>query len=177
MNKIRITSGKYRGRMIKTTPDLRPTSELVRKAIFDILGQSLSQKTFLDLFAGSGAVGFEAISRDAQSVTLIDNIADHTRLIKENDLTLDVLSNVTILNVSVESFIQQNKTGFDIVFADPWYDSPLDLSAWDMSALLNTKGILVVEHNKNRPPIPNDKLKILTQKSYGNTALTFFTQA
>lgn len=176
MNKIRITSGKYRGRFIKTLPDLRPTSELVRKAIFDILGQSLDGKSFLDLYAGSGAVGFEAISRNALVVTLVDNISNHTKLIKDNAISLDVLDQIMVHNLGVENFLKQNKTKFDLIFADPWYESPLDLSTWDIPTLLNPEGVVIVEHDKKHPPIPNDQLKILSQKSYGNTALTFFTQ-
>lgn len=177
MNKIRITSGTYRGRFIKTLPDLRPTSELVRKAIFDILGQSLDGKTFLDLFAGSGAVGFEAVSRNAPDVTFVDNISSHTKLIKDNATTLDVGDRITIHTLSVEDFLKHNKVKFDIVFADPWYESALDLSTWDIPSFLVEDGVLIVEHDKKHLPIPNDKLKILNQKSYGNTALTFFTQA
>ena len=129
--RVRITSGEFRSRFIKTLPSLRPTSDLVRKALFDVLGSRIQDADFADLFAGSGAVGLEALSRGAKHATLIDDNPHHTKLMKANAASLGVEHKTTIRPSTVSHFIETNRQPFDIIFADPWYTEQIDISTWN----------------------------------------------
>jgi 16S rRNA (guanine966-N2)-methyltransferase len=175
MNRVRITSGQFGSRFIKTLPDLRPTSELVRKAIFDILGNQIEDARFLDLFAGSGSVGFEALSRGAKQATFIDNQSAHHQLLKSNAKTLAVEDLAIIRKMDVAAFLEANQTPYDIIFADPWYKDRLDISNWNRPELLTPHGLVIVEHDPKTEPTHGDGFRILNRKRYGDTALTFYT--
>ena len=177
MNRIRITSGELGGRFIKTLPDLRPTSELVRKAIFDILGDAVQGHTFLDLYAGSGSVGFEALSRGVTQATFIDSSPSHIQLIKSNALELSLVGQSIIRKMDVSGFLEANQTPYDFIFADPWYETILDITAWDSPNLLAPEGMIIVEHDTKVEPISGDNLRVLNRKRYGGTALTFYVRA
>lgn len=177
MTRVRITSGEYGGRFIKTLPTLRPTSDLVRKALFDILGETVQDANFLDLFAGCGAVGLEAISRGARQATFIDNDRAHTQLIKENCTSLGAEHQTIVRQMDVKNFLDANQTSYDIVFADPWYKEPLDLTDWKIDPLLSESGMIIVEHDNKTEPLPGPLLRQLNRKRYGDTTLTFYTRA
>ncbi|MEZ4210313.1 MAG: 16S rRNA (guanine(966)-N(2))-methyltransferase RsmD [Patescibacteria group bacterium] len=177
MSRIRITGGHLSGRFIKTIPSLRPSPEIARKALFDILGPSVQNKQFLDLFAGSGAIGFEALSRGANRATFIDKDRNHYQLIKQNaqDLGVSDLSIIRMMNV--DSFLEANQFPYDFIFADPWYEEALDITGWDNPSLLADNGIIIIEHRNDTEPIYPDAFKLLNRKRYGDTVLSFFTRA
>jgi 16S rRNA (guanine966-N2)-methyltransferase len=175
--RVRITSGEFGGRFIETAPTLRATADLVRKALFDILGDLVLDKTFLDLFAGSGSVGFEALSHGAAQATFIEKNREHFQLIKKNALTLRVVDRCIIRQMDVSAFIEANQTAYDIIFADPWYEEPLDISGWTSPNLLAPDGMIIVEQNKHSKLITGEGLRVLNQKRYGDTTLTFFVRA
>lgn len=177
MSRIRLTGGTLSGRFIKTIPSLRPSPEIARKALFDILGPSVEDKHFLDLFAGSGAIGLEALSRGATRATFIDKAKEHYQLIKSNANEIGVSDKSIIRMMDVDSFLEANQFPYDIIFADPWYEEPLDISGWDRPELLAEDGIIVVEHRKDTDPIFGDKLRLLNKKRYGDTTLSFFTRS
>ena len=81
---LRITAGKFKGNLINTLPTLRPAMELVHKAVFDVLNDKVVGANFLELFAGSGAIGIEAISRGATQVLFVEKDRNHYNLIKQN---------------------------------------------------------------------------------------------
>ncbi|MFH1355159.1 MAG: RsmD family RNA methyltransferase [Candidatus Omnitrophota bacterium] len=193
---MRITSGKYKGRVLKTPKEIRPTQEKVRKAVFDILGD-IEGLSFLELFAGSGAVGFEALSRGAGELTLVENNRICFAAINKNIEYLKI-SDCVVLCLDAERAIKnihRNKKQFDIIFMDPPYYqdfvSPLRsgvtvtgpgcslakktlqmLGAYDILAAC---GLVIVQHfKKDQLLISLDKLTILKQATYGDTALTFY---
>lgn len=172
--RVRITGGQLGGRFIKTLPSLRPTSDLVRKALFDILGEQIEGANFLELFAGSGSVGIEALSRGAAKVLMIEKNRQHYQLIKDNLVNLEnnLTANAAVRQMDVVDFIAANQIQYDIVFADPWYDDELDISNWEN--LLAPNGILVLEHSSQKPAPENPHLKNINHKRYGDTALTFY---
>lgn len=177
MTRVRITSGEFRGRFINTAPSLRATSDLVRKALFDILGDLVVNKSFADLFAGAGSVGFEAISRGASKVTFIENNREHAELIKKNAKSLEVGDRVMVRTMDVASFIEANQEPYDFIFADPWYEDTLDISRWASPKLLAPEGIIIIEQSKHNEPVVGDSLRVLNRKRYGDTTLTFYTRA
>jgi 16S rRNA (guanine(966)-N(2))-methyltransferase RsmD len=176
---MRIISGKHKGKYIKMPRGIRPTQDKVRKALFDILGD-IKGLSFLELFAGSGAVGFEAISKGAKEVTFIEEDGRCTRKIKENILVLQPLS-PRVIKLDVFKAIRklsQEAQRFDIIFLDPPYYRNLakktlqTLSSYD---ILTPYGLIVAQHFKKE--VLPDKLGVLNlfrQARYSDTILSFY---
>lgn len=122
-NRVRIIGGTHRSRVIRfiPRPGLRPTPDRVRETLFNWLGQDLSGRECLDLFAGSGALGLEAASRSARSVVLVDLDREVTGTLSENVRTL-AMTNVEVLRADALNFLQTDRRNFDIVFVDPPFD-------------------------------------------------------
>lgn len=118
--KVRIIGGKWRSRLLgfPAIPDLRPTSDRIRETIFNWLGQDLTGLRCLDLFAGSGALGFEAASRGAASVVMVDRDARAYHALQENKEKLQA-TQVECVKMDAMDFIRLNQRKFDVVFLDP----------------------------------------------------------
>ena len=122
-NQVRINAGVWRSRLLKF-PDsegLRPTPERVRITVFNWLGQELTGKACLDLFAGTGAFGFEALSRNAKNITMIENSRQAYQSLLQNK-TLLTAENCQILNQDALLFLANNTQKFDVIFCDPPYN-------------------------------------------------------
>lgn len=122
LNSVRINAGEWRSRVIKF-PDatgLRPTPERVRQTVFNWLGQDLTGFTCLDLFAGTGVMGFEALSRGAVVVTLIEKSLPAYKALMENKQLLKA-EHAQIYNQDALKFLSQNTQKFNLVFLDPPY--------------------------------------------------------
>ena len=151
-NQVRINAGVWRSRLLKF-PDvdgLRPTPERVRITVFNWLGQDLTGKTCLDLFAGTGAFGFEALSRNAKSVTMIENSRPAYNALLQNQTLLynqtSLAENCQIVNQDALLFLGNNTQKFDVIFCDPpynkgWLDKLLPL----LNQHLSADGMLYVE--------------------------------
>ena len=137
---IRITGGENRSRLLETpnTTLTKPTMDKVRAGVFSALGDSVINANVLDLFAGSGSYGFEALSRGAMRVTFVDSSKDAINTIKKNALTLKQ-ENIEIINSDVLAFLDGNSQEFSLIFADPPYK--LDVYEELIKALV-TKNIL-----------------------------------
>lgn len=121
-NQVRINAGVWRSRLLKF-PDaegLRPTPERVRQTVFNWLGQDLTGKTCLDLFAGTGVFGFEALSRNAKNVTMVEFSKAAFQALVQNKTMLQAL-NLQIHHQDALQFLSQNTQKFDIIFVDPPY--------------------------------------------------------
>jgi 16S rRNA (guanine966-N2)-methyltransferase len=119
---VRIVGGKWRSRML-VFPDavgLRPTPDRVRETVFNWLGQSLDGKLCLDLFSGSGALGFEALSRGAKQVVMVEQDAKVARALRENAAALGAEA-LEFVTADALKFVSRETRRFDVVFADPPY--------------------------------------------------------
>ena len=128
LNRVRVIGGAWRSRMI-TFPDhkdLRPTPDRVRETLFNWLGQDLSGRRCLDLFAGSGALGFEAASRGAQQVLMVERERSACAALEANRKTLGA-SQVQIVRADVLQFLRSGPSVYDVVFLDP----PFTAGVWD----------------------------------------------
>ena len=119
-NKVRIVGGEWRSRILSFTPrpDLRPTPDRVRETLFNWLGQDLNGKICLDLFAGSGALGFEAASRGATRVMMIERDARTFKALQEN-ITVLGAQTVELQRVDALEFLRAGRSKYDVVFIDP----------------------------------------------------------
>jgi 16S rRNA (guanine(966)-N(2))-methyltransferase RsmD len=123
LNTVRINAGEWRSRLIKF-PDatgLRPTPERVRQTVFNWLGQELTGQTCLDLFAGTGVMGFEALSRGATSVTLVEKSMPAYKAMLENKLLLKA-DKAQVLHQDAMLFLHANQQKFNLIFLDPPYN-------------------------------------------------------
>ena len=151
-NQVRINAGVWRSRLLKF-PDaegLRPTPERVRITVFNWLGQDLTGKNCLDLFAGTGAFGFEALSRNAKSVTMIENSRPAYNALLQNQTLLynqtSLAENCQILNRDALLFLANNSQKFDVIFCDPPYNKGwLDKLLSILNQYLIQDGLLYVE--------------------------------
>ncbi len=122
-NTVRINAGEWRSRLLKF-PDaegLRPTPERVRQTVFNWLGQDMTGLHCLDLFAGTGVMGFEALSRNAKTAVLVEKTPGVYRTILENKTALKA-DNAQVFNTDALVFLAQNRQPFDVIFLDPPYN-------------------------------------------------------
>jgi 16S rRNA (guanine966-N2)-methyltransferase len=156
---MRIISGVYGGRVLKSPADnrTRPTSDRLRETLFNVLSPRLDDETrFLDLCAGTGAIGIEALSRGAAFTTFVDRSKKACALIEENLDRLGVPEDSTdILGVTAETFAgREHVVPWDIAFFDPPYDSNYSLVVHEFgynATLLREDGLLIVEHHTKSP--------------------------
>lgn len=147
MNRVRIIGGELRSRLIGF-PDaegLRPTPDRVRETLFNWLGQTLHGRRCLDLFAGSGALGFEAASRGAQSVDMVERNRTVLRALQDNASKLGC-SNVSVHGRDGLEFASQDAARYDVIFIDPPYQSDYLPRLLDiLPQRLNESGVVYVE--------------------------------
>jgi 16S rRNA (guanine966-N2)-methyltransferase len=130
MNEVRIIGGAWRSRRIRfaSTPGLRPTPDRVRETLFNWLGQTLEGLHCLDLFGGSGALGFEAASRGAASVAIVERDAAAVRALRSNAEALQAMGVTIVAGDSLE-YVRTTSQRFDVVFLDPPFASDLTAAA------------------------------------------------
>lgn len=153
-NKVRIIAGQWRRRML-AFPDasgLRPTPDRVRETVFNWLGQSLHGKRCLDLFAGSGAMGFEAASRGAAQVVLVEKEKAAARLLEQNRQILKA-ENVRVQCMDAQHYIKGQDQRFDVIFVDPPYASDLlAVVLPQLPGLLQPDGMVYMESRRWTTP-------------------------
>lgn len=180
---MRIVGGNFRGRKLTSLPGAttRPTADRVKEALFNIWGQLTYDALVLDLFAGSGALGLEALSRGAQHVTFVEKDRKAIQIVRTNVQRLQVADRADVVQEDVFRYIDVlAKAGqtFDLITADPPYGDGLAgavAEALDRSNLLRSDGRLVIEHHR-REELPADlpNMKQIRVANYGDTRLTFF---
>ncbi|MDM7924034.1 MAG: 16S rRNA (guanine(966)-N(2))-methyltransferase RsmD [Pyrinomonadaceae bacterium] len=180
---MRVIAGTYRGRILKSPPDnkTRPTSDRLRETLFNILAPRIEGSRFLDLCAGTGAIGIEAVSRGAEHVTFVDRSRRACALIEENLDNLGVPEEVTeVSDLPAENFVgRKHDHGWDIVYLDPPYALDYSVVLFEFgteeSKLLNDDGVLIVEHHaKNELPDEIGLLRRWRVYKQGETRLSFY---
>jgi 16S rRNA (guanine966-N2)-methyltransferase len=185
---MRVIAGTYRSRILKSLKGLalRPTSDRLRETLFNVLGPNVSGARFLDLFAGTGAIGIEALSREANEVVFIENHAPTAKLIRQNLEALNIRSGFTVMSVDalrglavLASRKPPSGPGFDCIFLDPPYAAAEEYSRvlefLGTAELLAPGGIVVAEHRRNFDLLEEvgalKKFRVLKQ---GDAALSFY---
>jgi len=187
---MRISGGVAKGRRTATEKlpgrkmpgeRLRPTSSKVREALFDIIRNRLESAHFVDLYAGSGTVGLEALSRGAEHVVFVEPDKLRTVMIQKNIESLGFSGNASISKTDAENFLRKaalESSGYDILFLDPPYRSEEIEKVLPLiggSKILNDEGLVIVEHFiKKTPPRVAGSLILSKQYRYGDTMLTLY---
>lgn len=166
---------------------IRPTSDLIRKSAFDFLGEGIEGSDFLDLFAGSGAVGLEAISRGAKNVTFVEKEPKNISVIEENLVLLELplaeredryfdVKKLDVFAAIKELSVEKKK--FDIIFIDPPYDRELarktlkTLCAYD---IVKPTSLVIFQHEKNEAlPPEQGRFSIIRERKFGASYLTVY---
>lgn len=170
---MRITGGIYRGREIKSplTSVTHPMGSREKLALFNAILPYLPQKSVLDAFAGSGALGIEALSRGAKNVVFCEKSSKVAQTIRQNIKNLNLGQQTSVIVSSVEQLPTTQK--FDIVIADPPYDKFNQNQLVHLSNLIADQGIIVISHPADwQPELPN--FKLLSTKSYAAANLSIF---
>lgn len=182
---MRIIAGSSKGKRLftpKAEKRIRPALDQVKEAIFSILF-SVEDERVLDIFAGTGSLGLEAISRGAKNVIFVDASAIARELIEKNILVCDCKQQAIILQMHADRAIRQlgaRNAIFDLIFIDPPYERDLVNETLALTArrqLLAPKGRIVIEHHPNEAVIAPDGLNLTDQRKYGQTLISFLTHA
>ena len=182
---MRVVAGTQKGRDIKNPQgwDCRPTSARVREALFSILSAHVAGAQVLDLYAGTGAIGIESLSRGARHVVFVENQAKTAWILRDNIERCGYTRQCIVLTRNVETFLTappacHDPLAFDIVFADPPYqrtDLTQLLERLSLSGTLAPDGRAILEHETRRPvPTRVGSLTQTRQARYGDTTLTFY---
>ena len=182
---MRIITGKYRSRNLKSPPslDVRPSSHRLRETLFNVIAPRIQGVRFLDLCAGSGAIGIEALSRGAAHATFVDRSRKMFALIKANLELFQISKDEwSVIQAEATAFLKQaarKNESWDIVFCDPPYAIDyleiLESLATTTSSLLTETGLLIVEHrHKKELPAEIGNLRRARLLKQGDSALSFY---
>lgn len=184
---IRIVAGEFRSRILQVleSPELRPTTDRVREAIFSVVGNHVDLETarVLDLFAGTGALGLEALSRGAKSVTLVERSRKHAACIRQNIALLDVADRTIVVEGAVGAYLaasEGKQNSFDLVLCDPPYGEIPEQEFLDVlwaSSMLQPGGIVVWEGAVTDDLSGHSELsrsRFLKERRYGKTFVRFY---
>lgn len=182
---MRIIAGRFKGIRIPSPRkgNVRPTTDRVREALFSILGSAVDRANVLDLFAGTGTFGFEALSRGASSVVFVDHDRDIARILGATAKALGIEGQVRILNLPVSKaakHLREAGNQFGIVFLDPPYGEqvvPKLFAGPDLPSLLEPEGLLVVESEANAPECAAPSaLRRSFSRRYGDTLIEIYVR-
>jgi len=172
---LRVAGGEARGRRLKAPKGIRPTQGMVKEAIFNLIGAGIADALVLDLFAGSGALGIEALSRGAAGVTFVDREPRGLAILRQNLATLDLKAHATVVRADVVRWLEASPEaikGAGVVFMDPPYeDVVLDRALKVIDREVGGATVLV-EHSRRQELPPLIRLRVDRQRRYGDTMVS-----
>jgi 16S rRNA (guanine966-N2)-methyltransferase len=174
---IRVVAGEFRGRRLAVGPGVRPTTERAREALFSIVGSGVRGARVLDAAAGSGALGFEALSRGAREVHFVEADRRVARVLDSNASVLGVNHRVRVAVRSVAAYLKLDRpAGFDLVFFDPPWADPVTGEMEGLWSALADEGTFVVERGSGGDPWPGAPVAPEVRK-YGTTVLFLYRRS
>lgn len=180
MMAVRVSGGQYKGRTLRVAPGaaIRPSSQIVRSALFSIISPYLENASVLDLFAGTGSLGIEALSRGALSAHFVENNHKQCITLSKNLDGFSFKNETKVFPVSVEKALETLTGSYDLVFLDPPYNYPnVDnlISKLIKSDILVENGRIVLEHSR-RIDAPKDltNVRLVKEKIYGDTQISIY---
>lgn len=181
---MRVIAGKARGKRLKAPPGdtTRPVTDMIKEALFNVWGESIQGAAFLDLFAGSGSMGIEALSRGARNVIFVDNNARAVGIIKENLLNCHFSEGFEVHRNDVFraiNILQTRGTKFDLIYVDPPFtnEAIFDkvMKVLDEAQILEQNGIMVIRtYKKKTLPMSLNHLSKYRSNDYGESVLHYY---
>lgn len=187
---MRISGGTHRGRVLKVPPgrDVRPASDMIRQALFNILGERIQGASVLDLFAGTGSLGIEALSRGASRVVFVERDREVANYIRDNSSEIGMADHVRVLSFDILTATSRLRSAggpFDFVFVAPPYPMMLAVTpTFGVGALVESLftdaivapgAVVMLQHDRQMPLADEWPHALITdQRTYGKTMLTFF---
>ena len=170
---MRVISGSLRGTKLYTLDGLntRPTLDRVKESLFNIINFDVKDCNFLDLFAGSGSLGIEALSNGASKCYFIDNNKEIIKILNEN---LNKIENAIVFNDNYDNFLKNTNVKFDIIFLDPPYKLNLINNCIDLiieNNLLSDNGLIICEYEDE---VVIDRLELIKEKKYGSKKIKIY---
>ncbi len=181
-NRLRVISGKCKGKKLFALKglSLRPTSDRVKEAIFDLLQKFPPGKNVLDLFAGTGALGIEALSRGAQKAVFVEGSARASVILRRNIEACRLGGQVEVVSREVQAglkALEERGHSFDLIFLDPPYGKGLayrTLESLSRSPILSPNPLIVAEHSPDEDLSSIPSLERIDRRKYGGTEVSFF---
>ena len=180
MMSLRVSGGQYKGRTLRVAPGstTRPSSQLVRSALFSIISPQIENARVLDLFAGTGALGIEALSRGALKAHFVENNHKQFIALSKNLDNFPLENEAKVFPVSVEKALDTLTESYDMVFLDPPYDYPgVDnlIAKILQSKILAENGTIILEHSR-RVTAPKNlaNARLVKEKTYGDTKISIY---
>ncbi len=175
---MRVITGTARGRKLITLQgeEVRPTTDRVKEAVFSIIQFQIEGRNVLDLFAGSGQLGLEAVSRGAKCAVLVDTAQDAIDVISANVHHTNLTSKVKVVHMDYASYLMKQDMLFDLAFLDPPYHKGILEKALPLTAeVMNEGGIIVCEHAADEP-VPEEAGDFVKRRTYqyGKIMLTVY---
>lgn len=178
---MRVISGIAGGLRLKSLDGLntRPTLDRIKESLFNIISEEIDQKCVLDLFAGTGALGIETLSRGAGQATFVDSNRESVSIIKQNLEHTKLMNKAEIYSCDYETALKriaEKNIKYDIIFLDPPYGEGLEYKAIEKILEYNLCGegaLIIVETEKDNFEFGNEQLEIYDKRNYGRTAISF----
>ncbi len=177
----RIITGSAKNTLLNVPSTARPITDRAKSALFSILSDSIINKRILDLYAGSGSLGLEALSRGAKSAVFVDNSNEAVEITKKNIKKTHFNEKSKVFKSNVEEFLKTHtKEGFDVIFIDPPYEKTSEKDIISAADLLSPSGIIIVKHSpkftapKNLSTQTGQVLEKIDERGYGENMITFY---
>lgn len=175
---MRIITGSARGKKLVTLEgeQVRPTPDRVKEALFNIIQFDIEGRNVLDLFAGSGQIGIEALSRGAAQATFVDAGKDSTKVVLKNLESSGLAEHARVVNMDFASFLSQKNNPFDIAFLDPPYRTGILQRALPLTAQVMSKGGTIICEHPSDEEVPETAGDFIRGRSYryGKILLTLY---
>ncbi|MGI5971617.1 MAG: 16S rRNA (guanine(966)-N(2))-methyltransferase RsmD [Oscillospiraceae bacterium] len=179
---MRVITGSARGRKLETLPGpiTRPTTDMVKEAVFNIIQFDIEGRRVLDLFAGSGQMGIEALSRGAREAVFVDQKAEAIRVIRRNLEKTGFVKNAQVFLSDAFSWLSGGRGQFDLIFIDPPYMTNHIEKALNIIRkfdILSDGGIIICESSETKPtPAAQEPLRLLKEYKYGKIKISLFNK-
>jgi 16S rRNA (guanine966-N2)-methyltransferase len=178
VSKLRVSGGEARGRRLKAPKNIRPTQGIVKQALFNIVGPDIDGAVVLDLFAGSGAIGIEALSRGAATVWFVDQQPRGLAILRQNLDALGFKERAHVVRGDVVRWLEASPNAIksaDFVFLDPPYeDVVLDRALKVLDREL-TNATILAEHSRRQRLPELERMRVDRERRYGDTVVTVLT--
>jgi len=177
LSRLRVSGGEARGRRLKAPANIRPTQGMVKQAIFNMVAPQIEGARVLDLFAGSGALGIEALSRGAESVTFVDREPRGLAILRQNLDALGFKARAHVVRGDVVRWLETSSAAVEsagIVFLDPPYEDVVLERALNVLDKGVTSATVVAEHSRRQALPQLQRLRVDRERRYGDTVVTVF---